>query len=1060
MRYVSSFVLKFSLLFAVAALVPFSADARTQAKSIGKSSRSIEDQITYINKYSERFDQGRHLGWLKKKWCQHKKHKDHKWCKPSEVPPPEQCRGSEPYTVTYTAFQGKHWPFQGGHCKRNEFRKFHVANYGVWVNGSYLFYGINVDELKLIQLEKETVIMTAIVDDLNDLNLKSIRISLNGFQGQPISSDAVSVKTISRVEVHGDNKHRWGKKDRGDNFDEGYLVEMSFHLEKFAFRVNYSASDIIRLSKILSFKVTPARKVLRSADVKLILEGVKPANCNPPPSEENPPVATITSTSVGSLTNLNAVSISFVSDVPANFQCSLDGSAYVDCTSPYVNSQLSDGLHRFSVIAINQGGTSQPAFFDWTIDTTAPVVSIDSVSPSESLTTATQISIGFSASEMATFQCRLDSAQWSNCSSPFTQSNLSDGVHNFAVRATDAAGNSSAEASYQWTIKTVPPIVQITSVVPSNNPSNANTRTYTFTASADAVGFRCSLDGGAQTSCTSPYSLVSLADGGHIFEVRAVDSLGNVSAPATESFTIDTVAPQVNIVGTIPAQSPTNSSTIQISFTSDEAASFVCSLDGLTSVSCNSPMSLGALNDGSHHFEVIGTDPAGNASSPAVYNWTVDTTAPVLSITSVDPATPFINQSLITINFSVSESATVACDLDGVVQDCSAGSVSYSNLIDGSHMITMTPRDMAGNFGFPVGYTFTVDTSSPVVSITSVNPNSSPTQSASIALAFTSSDAVLFRCQIDGGAFEDCTSPKSYSNLTDGLHNFNVIGVDAAGNVSASPASYSWTIDTIAPSIQITSSDPASSPTRLQSMTLSFASDEPGTFQCQLDNLLWASCSSPTNYNGLADGVHTFRVYATDLAGNNSATSAVYTWTTDSTAPVTTITSTTVVESPTEATNISISFSANEAATFQCRLDGGSFSSCMSPISYSNLTPGAHVFEVRGTDLAGNIDTVGATFSWSILSTPLVLTSIQISQISRTSARIAWTSNIPSTTQVAYSPGTSTYTFTPVDSTLTTNHVVILNNLSPNTFYIVYGISTDGMSQTVNTNTGNFRTLR
>ena len=53
---------------------------------------------------------------------------------------------------------------------------------------------------------------------------------------------------------------------------------------------------------------------------------------------------------------------------------------------------------------------------------------------------------------------------------------------------------------------------------------------------------------------------------------------------------------------------------------------------------------------------------------------------------------------------------------------------------------------------------------------------------------------------IDSGAWSACTSPKSYTSLSDGSHTFQVRATDEAGNTDASPAGFTWTVDTTAPS--------------------------------------------------------------------------------------------------------------------------------------------------------------------------------------------------------------------------------------------------------------------
>jgi Right handed beta helix region/Protein of unknown function (DUF1565) len=62
----------------------------------------------------------------------------------------------------------------------------------------------------------------------------------------------------------------------------------------------------------------------------------------------------------------------------------------------------------------------------------------------------------------------------------------------------------------------------------------------------------------------------------------------------------------------------------------------------------------------------------------------------------------------------------------------------------------------------------------------------------------------------------------------------------------------------------------------------------------------------------------------------------------------------------------SFSLSSEPGETFQCRIDGGFSAFCSSPEVYSDLSDGFHVFDVRATDVAGNVDPTPASRSWTI----------------------------------------------------------------------------------------------
>ena len=98
-------------------------------------------------------------------------------------------------------------------------------------------------------------------------------------------------------------------------------------------------------------------------------------------------------------------------------------------------------------------------------------------------------------------------------------------------------------------------------------------------------------------------------------------------------------------------------------------------------------------------------------------------------------------------------------------------------------------------------------------------------------------------------------------------------------------------------------------------------------------------------------------------------------------APDVTLPTVTITEKPTAETEMTATnfvFSANESATFHCRLDAGALLACTSPQAYSALALGAHTFEVQARDGSGNIGT--AMHAWTVVA-PCTPSTIQAESI-------------------------------------------------------------------------------
>jgi hypothetical protein len=284
--------------------------------------------------------------------------------------------------------------------------------------------------------------------------------------------------------------------------------------------------------------------------------------------DTTPPDTTILSGPTGTVATADA-SFTFSSSEPGStFACSLDSGSFTACTSPASFTGLSNASHTFSVRATDAAGNTDlsPATSTWTVnvpptDTTPPDTSITG-GPTGTVTTASA-SFTFTSTEPGTFACSLDNAAFAPCTSPAAYSNLANGTHSFAVRATDAAGNTDpTPATSSWVVNvpptdTTPPDTSITGG-PTGTVTTASA-SFTFSSTETGSSFQCNLDGAAFTSCTSPASYSALANSSHTFSVRAIDAAGNIDpTPATRTWTVN-VPPPAPVNTGLPAISGSTS---------------------------------------------------------------------------------------------------------------------------------------------------------------------------------------------------------------------------------------------------------------------------------------------------------------------------------------------------------------------------------------------------------------------------------------------------------------------------------------------------------------------
>jgi hypothetical protein len=656
----------------------------------------------------------------------------------------------------------------------------------------------------------------------------------------------------------------------------------------------------------------------------------------------------------------------------------------------YSVSSAGDGAKTLYLWAKDSAGVvSQiPTTVNFTLDTTAPTVTITTQPLAQSKLSSQ--SFAFTGNDgtgsIDHFECKMDAGLWTLCSSPAAYSSLTEGDHTLSVRAVDTASNTSAIDSKSWHIDLTVPVLTITGPASLTNSLSANfTLTATDLGGSGVASYQCSVDGGAYASCTAVTSLV-LTAGSHSFKARAYDGAGNVSSVQTLSWTIDTTPPTVTL--TSKPLAVTNAMNAVFTFMGSDSgggniASFECSLDAQAYASCTSGKTYTSLADGFHTFNVRASDTAGNVGNATSYTWKVDTTTPMASISSYPDS--ITNQTTASFGFSATPPSGGSitgyeCQIDGGAWTSCTSPKTYNSLVQGNHTFAVRSIDDNSNVSSPTSYSWTIDTTVPVLTLNQTPAAISNLKSVQVQFSATDSgggSVDTYYCQLDGGGYSECSSPRDINSLTQGSHTVDVKVTDTAGNSSV-VQSYTWVTDLTLPTLTLLTTPDSLTNSTSAAFTFSGGDTGGGTlagFYCSLDGSTAVACTSGVSYSSLAAGVHTFDVYAMDSAGNASA-DVSFNWTVDLIAPTLTITSKPSANWNSAAASfvfLATDSGGGTVAGYQCKIDGGAYASCASGLTYTSLAEGAHIFSVYATDTAGNQSSV-VTHNWTVDTVAPVVT--------------------------------------------------------------------------------------
>ncbi len=459
---------------------------------------------------------------------------------------------------------------------------------------------------------------------------------------------------------------------------------------------------------------------------------------------------------------------------------------------------------------------------------------------------------------------------------------LTDGNYLYQVRVIDAAGNVGATDSQNVVIDTIAPDPAVKTIAISAITTDTGLITNDFVTSDTTLAVsgtlgaalsagefaQISIDGGTTWQNLSVSGLTwtwldgrTLTDGNYNYQVRVIDTAGNIGATASQIVTVDTTAPLASktiAIAGISDDTGLSSSdfvtrdttltvrgTLGATLAADERAQI--SLDGgvtwttLTVVGTNWSYADGrTLTDGTWNYMVRVVDLAGNVGQTATQNVVVDTTSPEaaksITITGISDDTGASSSDFITSDTTLTVRGVLGAALGAnefaqISTDNGATWVNVTLAADGLNWSYVDGRtltngtttwqvrvvDLAGNVGATSSQSAQIDTVNPaqVLTIASIS-----TDTGSSATDFITSDTTLTltgslgaglasgevaQISLDGGATWITLTTNgtqwTYTDsrtLTDGSYVYQVRVLDLAGNTGP-VVSKTVVVDTINP---------------------------------------------------------------------------------------------------------------------------------------------------------------------------------------------------------------------------------------------------------------------
>ena len=472
--------------------------------------------------------------------------------------------------------------------------------------------------------------------------------------------------------------------------------------------------------------------------------------------------------------------------------------------------------HQLVVLATDAAGNPATATGLFTLDKTAPVISIEA--------NGSVLASGASFRENVTLtwiatDLTLDQVTATLDDAPIQSGTTVtiEGVHTLVVTAKDKAAHSTTESRTFYFARNAPEVTLL-----ANGTAFEQDKTYNTAVRFTAVVHDPTPTTKVFTVDNNPYTENSpvTGDGAHTVKVVVTNAAQLSSTVGPFNFLIDTTPPSITMTESgqpFPDNAKFTRDVAPIVTATDNLTpnpAIVVTLDG-TTYPTNAPVT---EEKREHVINATATDNGGNSASVGPFHFMLDKTKPVVTIVNAATGQPFPGSAL--FNTAVSVKVTVddithttdVATLDGNAFNLGPpatqpdGSIVYTPAAistEGNHTLSVVATDEVGLSNDPVAASFVIDMTPP--SITFTEPTFDATVGTlTITVAGSADDAVAIT--INGHDAEVNTASKTFTienvTLLEGPNDLVADAVDAAGNHGTK--THKVNLDTRVPELSIT----------------------------------------------------------------------------------------------------------------------------------------------------------------------------------------------------------------------------------------------------------------